>query len=109
MEAIFELDRMLTDSKIPHVLRQQEGFRGAAWQIVYPNISEWEKGYGGDVVWNECSYGNKEGLLEAMGFDITEEKDGDTVVGWLTAEDAYKYFERQFEKDSKNEDIRRSD
>ena len=102
MEAIFELDRKLADAGIPHTLREIEGNFG--WQITYPEEDKWElrKPGCGDVVWNEMSYGHWEGLLEAMGFDITTEKDGDEVVGWLTVDKAFDYFKRQWEKDNAN-------
>lgn len=41
-----------------------------------------------DAVWHSFSYGFKQGLLEIMGDEIVnEDEDGDSVVGWLTADD----------------------
>lgn len=38
-----------------------------------------------DVICNWGSYGYEEGLLELSGDLVDYKKDGDTVVGWLTA------------------------
>lgn len=49
---------------------------------------------GGKIDWGTCdaichdgSYGKFDGLLEIMGDLVDETKTGDTVEGWLTAED----------------------
>ena len=98
---IKKLDTMLTQAGIPHKLSRFS--RG--WQITYANdgIFELRKSGCGDVVCHEGSYGHEQGLLEAMGFDITDEFYGDEVVGYLTAEDAFEFFKRQYEKDHKEE------
>lgn len=45
---------------------------------------------GGDFKWDAIchygSYGYEQGLLEIYGDIVDEEKDGDSVAGWLTAE-----------------------
>ena len=41
-----------------------------------------------DAVCNSISYGRESGLLEIMGL-VDEEKVGDTVEGWLTAEEVF--------------------
>lgn len=46
-----------------------------------------------DAVCHYGSYGYKEGLLEIMGSIVDEEKDGDEVVGWLTAQDVINRLE----------------
>jgi len=46
-----------------------------------------------DVVCHYGSFGYKEGLLEAMGSIVDPDKDGDTVAGWLTAEDVIARLE----------------
>lgn len=40
-----------------------------------------------DAVCHSSSYGHIDGLLEIYGSLVDEEKDGDTVAGWLTAEE----------------------
>jgi len=101
MRAIFDLDEKLTQAGIPHILQDMgivdNGDFG--WQIVYPD-NEHRKG---DVVCNIASYGHEQDLLEAMGFDITKERDGDDVVGYLTADQAFEYFARQWGKDNKDD------
>ena len=42
-----------------------------------------------DAICQRGSYGFEQGLLEIYGSIVTEE-DGDSVVGWLTAEDVIK-------------------
>lgn len=43
--------------------------------------------YKWDAICHEGSYGQKQGLLEIMGTLVDEDKTGDTVEGFLTAED----------------------
>lgn len=45
-----------------------------------------------DAICQPRSYGYEDGLLEIYG-DIVTGEDGDTVVGWLTAEDVIKRLE----------------
>ena len=47
-----------------------------------------------DVICQYGSYGYEEGLLEAYGAIVDEEEDGNTVVGYLTAEDVIKRLEK---------------
>lgn len=102
---IKKLDTMLTCAGIPHDLHK---FHEGGWQITYCYDGEWalrRKGCG-DVVINDGSYGHESGLLEAMGFDITDEEYGDEVVGYLTAEQAFEFFKRQYEKDKRERGIK---
>lgn len=46
-----------------------------------------------DATCQRGSYGYDEGLLEIYGEIVNEEKDGDTAVGYLTAEDVIKRLE----------------
>lgn len=43
--------------------------------------------YAWDAICHEYSYGGEEGLLEIAGCLVDEEECGDTVRGWLTAEE----------------------
>ena len=43
-----------------------------------------------DAICQKGSYGYKEGLLEIYGVIVDEAIDGDTVAGWLTADDVIK-------------------
>ena len=62
-------------------------------QIIVPcddiNKREW------DVICQFGSYGYEEGLLEIYGQLVDEKEDGDTVAGWLTADDVIKRIERR--------------
>ena len=46
-----------------------------------------------DAICHWGSYGYEKGLLEIMGSIVDEEKDGDSVVGWLTAQDVINRLE----------------
>ena len=46
-----------------------------------------------DVICQKGSYGYEEGLLEAMGSPIVKWSDGDSVVGYLTAQDVINRLE----------------
>lgn len=52
-----------------------------------------------DVICHKGSYGYTDGLLEIAGSLVDEEKDGDSVVGYLTAQDVIDRIERK-EKES---------
>ena len=49
--------------------------------------------YDWDAICHYGSYGYEEGLLEIMGRLVDPEKDGDTVAGWLTADDVIERIE----------------
>lgn len=51
-----------------------------------------------DAICHKGSYGAEAGLLEIMGNIVNEETVGDTVEGWLTAEDVIKRVEQRKEK-----------
>ena len=56
--------------------------------IVYENGKrQW------DAICHWGSYGHEDGLLEIMGSIVDFEEDGDSVVGWLTADDVIKRIE----------------
>ena len=48
-----------------------------------------------DAICHRGSYGYEQGLLEIYGNIVDYEKDGDSVVGWLTAEDVIKRIEHR--------------
>lgn len=50
-----------------------------------------------DAICHWGSYGYEEGLLEIMGSIVCEE-DGDSVAGWLTADDVIKRIEKRKEE-----------
>ncbi len=84
---ILKLDKMLTESKIPHTLmKHMDG-----WQVIYPEDGARRVI---DAVEFDGSYGSNEDLLEIMGLLTPEEQEADTVCGYLTAEDVFKRIER---------------
>lgn len=52
-----------------------------------PSLRAW------DAICGCGSYGNEEGLLEVMGNPVILPSDGDTVAGWLTADDVIARLE----------------
>lgn len=62
---------------------------GEQHQIIVPHFGE---GYEWDAICQRGSYGCEEGLQEIYG-NIVNEDDGDSVVGYLTAEDVIKRLE----------------
>lgn len=91
MKAILELEKKLTEAGIPHEMEEMFG----GYIIGYPDLSDDRKG---DVICHRGSFGYKQDLLEAMGFGINPEDDGDDVVGYLTVEQAFEYFRKEHEK-----------
>ena len=47
-----------------------------------------------DAICHTGSYGYEEGLIEIMGTIVDVEKDGDSVVGWLTADDIIQRLQK---------------
>lgn len=95
MTELDKLEEYLKNNNIPYT-RVDEDDLGNKWkgrhQIMvpdaYPN-AEW------DAICHLGSYGYEDGLLEIMGDLVDEEKDGDCVVGYLTAEDVVKRIEER--------------
>ena len=83
-----KLVHLLTDDGIPFELKWRLGGR----QLIYPNREIWVC----DVICNPGSYGYENGLLEIMGL---VEIDGDTVEGWLTAEEVFERIKNHYKKD----------
>lgn len=48
-----------------------------------------------DVIFHPGSYGYEQGKLELYGCLVDEGKDGDSVAGWLTAQDVIERIERK--------------
>ena len=57
--------------------------------VVYKDgVQQW------DVICHPGSYGYEEGLLEIYGNIVDYEKDGDSVAGWLTADDIIQRIQK---------------
>ena len=86
MTQMTKLATLLAEATIPYQLVAQVGY--GTPQIFVPN----EDTQILDVVCNEISYGNKEGLLE-----IYDEKVEGETLGWLTAEKAFLHIKERWE------------
>ena len=90
MKSIAELERKLKGAEIPY--EKEDLFGG--YIIGYPNLDDDRVG---DVICHRGSYGYAQDLLEAMGFGINPDDDGDYVKGYLTVEQAFEYFRKAHE------------
>ncbi len=88
-QEILRLDAMLTQKGIPHTLHKFID----GWQVIYPENGEARVM---DAIEHFGSYGNKDDLLEIMGLLTPEEREHDSILGWLTAEDVYSRIERHW-------------
>lgn len=57
-------------------------------------VNDEDGNYLWDAICHYGSYGYEEGLLEIYGSIVDIEKENDSVVGWLTAEDVIKRIEQ---------------
>lgn len=87
---ILNLDKMLTESGIPHVLKKHMD----GWQVIYPEDGEKRVM---DAVEHLGSWGKNDNLLEIMGLLTPEEAEHDTVVGYLTANDVFKRIKKHWD------------
>lgn len=87
-QEILKLAKMLRENDIPHTLdRLCDG-----WQVVYYKNGEPVA----DAIEHRYSYGNGEDLLEIMGLLTSEEKEHDSVLGYLTAEDVFERIKKHY-------------
>ena len=84
---ILRLGSMLQAADIPFELR--EYYDG--YQICYP----YKQNCISDVVCHSGTYGHEKGLLEMMGL-VDEEEVGDSVEGWLTAEQVFERWQKHW-------------
>lgn len=87
---ILKLDKMLTDENIPHECINY--FDG--WQVIYPSYAYCRIM---DAIEHFGSYGKDEDKLEIMGLLTEEEKQNDTVLGYLTAEEVFTRIKEHWE------------
>ena len=78
---IDKLSEMLDAAGIPHEDRPWLGGK----QVNYPSCDNQVC----DAILNPYSYGHEEGLLEIMGL-VKKRKTGDSVEGYLTAEEVFR-------------------
>ena len=58
----------------------------------------------GDAICHRGSYGHENGELEIMGLDVTKEEYGDSVLGYLTAEEVLEHLDNCLKKGGENND-----
>ena len=93
MEQLYILEEYLKEKGIKYQRIDQmasENFGIERHQIIVPSAGD---DFAWDVICQYGSYGYEKGLLELYGNLVDEEKDGDTVVGWLTAQDVITRIE----------------
>ena len=88
---ILKLESMLADAGIPYDKKVHFG----GWIIVMHDNND---RYIGDAIEHCGSYGGSDDTIEIMGFDINEEEVGDSVIGYLSADEVFEYFKRAFDK-----------
>ena len=85
---ILKLNELLSKTEIPYTIDRR--FDG--WQIIYFYNGERIA----DAVQHIGTYGADENLLEIMGCLTPEEEEQDRVLGFLTAEEVFKRFSKDF-------------
>jgi hypothetical protein len=92
---IFKLMEMLTQEGIPFEFIDLHGVMLEGWQICYPSR---DTDLVCSIVEHKYSYGNYADRLEIMGLLTEEERaSGDSVMGWLTAEDVFQRIKEHWE------------
>lgn len=91
MSELDKLEEYLRQNGIGYIRIEEEGRYGRHQIVVYGKDGEMRW----DAICHRGSYGHEEGLLEIYGDIVDYEKDGDSVVGWLTAEDVIKRIEQR--------------
>ena len=87
MTEMEKLIKLLEEEKIPFETTECWG----ATQVCYPSSNNRVC----DAVCHSFSYGHERGLLEIMGL-VNEEEVGDSVEGYLTAEDVFERIKNHF-------------
>lgn len=89
MSELDKLEAYLKENGIEHERIDDMAYGWHMHKIVVTKDGE----YQWDAICHRGSYGFEQGLLEIMGTIVTEE-DGDSVVGWLTADDVIKRIQK---------------
>ena len=93
---IFRLKKMLEDEGIPFEFMTmfKESRTLSGYRIAYPKDTT--KHLVCSVIEHGGSYGHEQDLLEIMGLLTDDEKKGDSVAGWLTAEDVFNRIKEHY-------------
>lgn len=101
---IFKLRNMLERAEIPFEFSDRSydgcGGREYFYQIRYPKA---EINAICSVIQCGFSYGGNEDKLEIMGLLTDEERERDSVAGWLTAEDVFERIKNHYKSNGKGE------
>lgn len=101
---IFKLKGMLERAEIPFEFSDRSydgcGGREYFYQIRYPKA---EINAICSVIQCGFSYGGNEDKLEIMGLLTDEERERDSVAGWLTAEDVFERIKNHYKSNGKGE------
>lgn len=84
--------KMLQDAGIPFETCRRPEIMG--YQAVYPSNAARVC----SVITGAYTYGGDEGLLEIMGLLTEEEREIDSVKGWLTAEDVFSRIQKHWQE-----------
>lgn len=96
-QEILKLHEMLQTKNIPHSFEPELD----GWHIIYSNGEDFTC----SVIENFGSYGMEYDRLEIMGLLTPDEKETDSILGWLTAEDVFARIEAHWNanKEENNE------
>lgn len=92
---IFKLKRLLDEAKIPYWFTDDffGGYKEPSYQIVIPD----NEIHLCDAIYHYGSYGYGQGTLEIMGGLTAKERENDSVLGHLTADEVFKRFKYCYE------------
>ena len=88
MEELRRLEIYLRATGVQYEAFNEEGIWGRHQIIVF---EDGERSW--DAICQRGSYGWEDGLLEVMGEPVVKPEDGDSVCGWLTADEVIERFE----------------
>lgn len=98
---IFKLKELLEKAKIPFEFADRNPLGTAVrwaekWQIGYPVLPPNDENIC-SVIEGMGTYGQEQDLLEIMGLLSDEEREDDSVKGYLTAEDVFNRIKTHYE------------
>lgn len=89
MSELDKLEQYLKENRANYNRVDEDGFPG----VHRLDVFNAEGNIAWDAICQRGSYGFDAGLLEIYGELVDREKDGSSVVGWLTAEDVIRRIE----------------
>lgn len=96
---ILKLKQMLEDEKIPFEFNDDffGGYKQPSYQIIVFDKNNQKLC---DAIYHFGSYGYEQGLLEIMGGLTAKERENDSVLGHLTANEVFKRFKYCYENNT---------